>query len=52
MLLVKPRPLNSSATYILSSYPSLRAVDLANAWVYARVHADEIEHDIIENEND
>jgi uncharacterized protein (DUF433 family) len=50
-LLVQARRLGSSEADILSSYPSLRAVDLANAWAYARVHSDEIERDIAENEN-
>lgn len=50
-LLVQAHRLGSSEADILDSYPSLRAVDLANAWAYARIHADEIERDIAENEN-
>ena len=50
-LLVQARRLGSSEADILRSYPTLRAIDLANAWAYARVHVDEIEHDILENEN-
>ncbi len=34
---------------LLRAYPSLRAEDLANAWAYARSHADEIERQIREN---
>lgn len=49
-LLVQARRLGSSESDILRSYPTLTAADLANAWAYARVHSDEIEHDIIENE--
>ena len=37
----------------LSRPPSdLRAEDLANAWAYARAHADEIERQVRENEAD
>lgn len=36
---------------ILRSYPALRAEDLANAWAYVQVHADEIERQIRENED-
>jgi len=35
---------------LLRSYPSLRAEDLANAWSYVRIHCDEIERQIRENE--
>jgi uncharacterized protein (DUF433 family) len=35
---------------ILRSYPTLRAEDLAAAWAYVRVHRDEIEQQIRENE--
>lgn len=49
-LLVQAQRLGSSESDILRSYPNLRAIDLANAWAYARVHADEIERDILENE--
>ncbi len=37
---------------ILRSYPSLRAVDLVQAWLYAEAHHDEIEREIRENEED
>lgn len=35
---------------ILLSYPMLRAEDLASAWAYVRLHRDEIEQAISENE--
>lgn len=35
---------------LLRSYPSLRAEDLANAWSYVRIHRNEIERQIRENE--
>lgn len=50
-VLVQMRRLGSSEAEILQSYPSLRAEDLANAWAYARSHADEIERQTIENES-
>jgi uncharacterized protein (DUF433 family) len=31
-------------------YPTLRAEDLVNAWAYYRLHREEIEQQIIENE--
>lgn len=35
---------------ILENYPTLRAVDLVNAWAYAEAHPQEIEQAIQENE--
>ena len=35
---------------ILYSYPSLRAGDLSSAWAYVRLHREEIEDAILENE--
>lgn len=35
---------------ILENYPTLRAVDLVNAWAYAEAHSQEIEQAIQENE--
>jgi uncharacterized protein (DUF433 family) len=35
----------------LDAYPSLTAEDLAEAWAYARSHADEINQQIALNEN-
>ncbi len=49
-LLVQSRRLGASEADLLLSYPTLRAEDLANAWAYARLHRDDIERDIIENE--
>ena len=39
-----------SESDMLRAYPGLRAADLAQAWAYARSHAEEIERDIRENE--
>lgn len=50
-VLVQARRLGASEADLLRSYPSLRAEDLAQAWAYARVHGDEIEQHIIENES-
>jgi uncharacterized protein (DUF433 family) len=49
-LLVQARALGASEAELLRAYPSLRAEDLANAWAYARLHRDEIEQAIRENE--
>ncbi len=49
-LLVQARRLGASEADLLHSYPTLRAEDLTNAWTYARVHAEEIEQQILENE--
>ncbi len=49
-LLVQARRLGTSEADLLRSYPTLRAEDLANAWAYARLHRDEIEQQIEENE--
>ena len=37
---------------ILRSFPSLRAVDLAEAWAFAEEHSEEVERDIRENEEE
>ena len=50
-LLVRMRETGMTEAEILASYPVLRAEDLANAWAYARVHREEIERDILENES-
>lgn len=42
-VLVRARQLGASEAEILSSYPSLHAEDLVNAWAYARSHHEEIE---------
>jgi uncharacterized protein (DUF433 family) len=49
-LLVQARRLGTSDIDILRSYPALRVEDLANAWAYARSHAEEIEQQIQDNE--
>ena len=49
-LLVQARRLGTSDIDILRSYPTLRVEDLANAWAYARSHADEIDQQIRDNE--
>jgi uncharacterized protein (DUF433 family) len=49
-VLVQGRRLGVSEGDLLRSYPTLRAEDLANAWAYARVHPEEIDRAIAENE--
>lgn len=49
-MLVQMRRLGMSEAEILNSYPTLRAEDLTNAWAYARIHREEIDRDIYENE--
>lgn len=49
-LLVQARRLGASDIDILRSYPTLRVEDLANAWAYARSHADEIDQQVRDNE--
>jgi uncharacterized protein (DUF433 family) len=49
-ILVQARRLGMSEGDILSSYPTLRAEDLVNAWAYFRAYRDEIEMQIRENE--
>ena len=49
-LLVQARRLGTSEADLLKAYPTLRAEDLANAWAFYRVHREEIEHQIQENE--
>jgi uncharacterized protein (DUF433 family) len=44
------RRLGWSEARILENYPTLRAVDLVNAWAYAEAHASEIEQAIQDNE--
>ncbi len=44
------RRLGVSEADLLGSYPTLRAEDLANAWVYVDRHRDEIDLQILENE--
>jgi len=44
------RQLGVSESDILRNYPTLRAADLVQAWLYAEKHRDEIEQIIHENE--
>lgn len=50
-LLEAARRCGASERTLLEAYPSLRAVDLANAWSYVRAHGAEIDHEIAENES-
>lgn len=49
-VLEQARRLGVGEAEILSSYPSLHAEDLAQAWSYVRSHREEIERQIVENE--
>ncbi|MFM6081389.1 MAG: DUF433 domain-containing protein [Dolichospermum sp.] len=49
-VLVEARQLGYSDVDLLTSYPTITATDLANAWIYAEAHADEIELAIERNE--
>lgn len=49
-LLVQARKIGASEAKILSSYPTLTAEDLTNAWTYYRANRDEVEQQIVENE--
>ncbi|MBC6423318.1 MAG: DUF433 domain-containing protein [Hormoscilla sp. SP5CHS1] len=49
--LVEASRLGYSEADLLTSYPSLSATDLANAWAYAESFPDEIETAIAENED-
>ena len=40
-VLVEARRLGYSDVDLLTSYPTITATDLANAWVYAAAHADD-----------
>src|SRR4030081_1336661 len=48
--LERARRLGISEAELLRSYPTLRADDLSNAWAFVRLHRDEIEAQIAENE--
>jgi uncharacterized protein (DUF433 family) len=50
-VLEQSRRLGVSESELLRSYPTLRAEDLANAWAFVRLHRDEIEAQIIDNES-
>jgi uncharacterized protein (DUF433 family) len=49
-VLERARRLGVTEADLLRSYPTLRAEDLVNAWAYTRVHRDEIELQIRDNE--
>jgi uncharacterized protein (DUF433 family) len=49
-VLEQSRRLGVNEADLLKSYPTLRAEDLTNAWAYARLHREEIERQIQENE--
>ncbi len=49
-VLVQAGHLGTSEADILRSYPALRAEDLANAWAFYRLHREEIENQIEDNE--
>lgn len=44
------RRLGWSESKILENYPTLRAADLVNAWIYADTHKEEVDQVIKENE--
>jgi uncharacterized protein (DUF433 family) len=44
------RRLGWSEARILDNYPSLRAIDLVNAWTYVEAHREEIDRAIHQNE--
>lgn len=49
-LLEQYRRLGMPEAEILSNFPSLRAVDLVNAWAFVAAHPDEIDRQIRDNE--
>ncbi|MBK7929616.1 MAG: DUF433 domain-containing protein [Bryobacterales bacterium] len=49
-VLEQARRLGTSEQELLGAYPGLRAEDVENAWVYARLHGAEMEAAIGENE--
>lgn len=51
-LLVSYQQKGLSDAKILEAYPTIDAVDLANAWMYAESHPQEIATAILENEAD
>ncbi|MDX2163008.1 MAG: DUF433 domain-containing protein [bacterium] len=51
-VLVGYQQLGMGDSALLDSYPSLRQSDLDNAWAYFRLHRDEIEAEIREQEAD
>jgi uncharacterized protein (DUF433 family) len=49
-LLEQARRLGTSEADLLRAYPTLRAADLVNAWSFVRMHREEIDRQIRENE--
>jgi uncharacterized protein (DUF433 family) len=49
-VLVEAKSLGISELDLLKDYPTISATDLANAWVYADAHSEEIAKTIRENE--
>ncbi|MBX9601341.1 MAG: DUF433 domain-containing protein [Bryobacteraceae bacterium] len=49
-VLEQARRLGASEEALLTSYPTIRAEDLQNAWAYARTHPDAIDAQIHQNE--
>jgi uncharacterized protein (DUF433 family) len=49
-VLEQARRLGVSEADLLRAYPTLRAEDLSNAWAFARLHREEIDAQIAENE--
>jgi uncharacterized protein (DUF433 family) len=49
-VLEQARRLGTTEADLLRCYPTLRAEDLANAWAYVRLHREEIDRQISENE--
>lgn len=49
-LLVQAKQLGTTEAELLQCYPTLRAEDLTNAWRYYRVHHDEIQQQVKDNE--
>ncbi|HZG65841.1 MAG TPA: DUF433 domain-containing protein [Herpetosiphonaceae bacterium] len=50
-VLVQTRRFGATEADLLRSYPTLRVEDLANAWAYYRLHHDEIDQQIQDNES-
>lgn len=50
-LLEQARRLGTSEAELLTAYPTLCAEDLINAWAYVRLHREEIDREILENED-
>ena len=49
-VLERARRLGATEAELLTTYPTLKAEDLANAWAYVRAHRQQIEQSIAENE--